>query len=94
MRRTRSALIKSLKGLQENLGDFNDLEVQQGKLHELAEQMQEEGLAPVPALQAMDELTAGLRRLQTDERLRFAERFGRFTKPRNRQAFRRLFASQ
>lgn len=86
-------LIKALKPLQENLGDFQDLEVQQGKLREFALQMQDDGSANAPTLMAMGELVAGLRRLQVDERLRFDERFVRFTQRRHRQLFRRLFDS-
>lgn len=85
------ALIKALKQLQDNLGEFQDLEVQQDKLREFALQMHAKGAATAPTLLAMGELVAGLRRLQADERRRFAERFARFTQPGNRQAFRRLF---
>lgn len=85
------ALIKALKHLQENLGDFQDLEVQQDKLREFAVHMQDDGVAKAPTLLAMGELVAGLRQLQTGERLRFAERFARFTQPRHRRLFRRLF---
>lgn len=86
-------LIQALKKLQDNLGDFNDLEVQQEKLRELALRMQEEGDAPAGVLLTMGELVAELRRLQAAEGRRFARRFGRFSAPGHRQAFRRLFAS-
>lgn len=85
------ALISALKSLQDNLGDFQDSEVQQDKLQEFASQMHADGSATAPTLLAMGELVARLRRLQSDERRRFTERFTRFTQPCNRQAFRQLF---
>jgi CHAD domain-containing protein len=83
-------LVKALKQLQDNLGDFNDLEVQQEKLRDFARQMVEEGEVAPATLLAMGELVAGLRRFQEEERLAFAEHFSRFSE--HRRAFRRLFA--
>lgn len=85
------SLVKALKKLQDHLGDFNDLEVQQRKLRELAHGMREEGAASVDVLLAMGELVAELRRLQGEERRRFARRFASFAEPSRREAFRRLF---
>jgi len=89
-------LVRALKKLQDNLGDFNDLRVQQETLREFARRMYEEGAAPadVPladVLLAMGELVAELRRLQGEERRRFGRRFAGFAAPENREAFRRLF---
>jgi len=85
-------LVKALKQLQDNLGDHNDLVVQQAKLRELAHRMQEEGAASVDVLLAMGELVAELRRLQGAERRRFGRRFRSFASPVHRAAFRRLFS--
>lgn len=84
-------LIKALKRLQDHLGDFNDLEVQQRKLRDFAAKMEEEGGATAATLLAMGELVAALGRLQEKERLGFAQRFARFSERKNRRAFRRLF---
>jgi len=86
-------LIKALKSLQDNLGDFNDLEIQQHTLKEFARQMQEEGRAPIETLMAMGRLIAGLESRQAEEKQRFAECFTRFSQQDNRTSFRRLFAS-
>ncbi len=86
-------LVRALKALQDNLGDFNDLEIQQHTLKQFARQMQEEGLAPIETLMAMGRLVAGLENHQDEERRRFSEVFTRFSQKDNRTTFRRLFAS-
>ena len=87
-------LIKALKQLQDNLGDFNDLEVQQDALRLFARQMQEEGSVQAETFLAMGELVAGLRRLQGEQRVAFAKRFARFSAPEHRRSFRKLFATR
>ncbi len=84
-------LVRALKQLQDNLGDFNDLEVQQEKLRELAHEMSDAGAASVDTLLATGELVTGFRLLQEKERRKFADRFARFSAPPNRQTFRDLF---
>ncbi|MCP4660560.1 MAG: CHAD domain-containing protein [bacterium] len=86
-------LIKALKQVQDNLGDFNDLEIQQRTLKQYAHRMHEEGLAPLDTLMAMGRLVAGLESRQDEERRRFSECFIRFSQKDNRTSFRRLFAS-
>jgi CHAD domain-containing protein len=85
-------LIKALKRLQDNLGDFNDYEVQQGEVSSLAEQLHETGAASVPMLMAMGRLGATLRDGQDRERRAFHERFGEFAGQSTQQRFRTLFA--
>ncbi len=85
-------LVKALKQLQENLGDFNDLEVQQGKLRGFAHEMSAEGLAGVDTLLAMGQLVEHLLQRQRRERRRFAKCFVRFRSPQNSERFRALFA--
>jgi CHAD domain-containing protein len=80
---TLGALVRELKLLQDNLGDFNDLEVQQGALLDFAHQMQEEGSATVEMLMAMGRLREQLEERQDDERKRFAKRFARFSSRKN-----------
>jgi len=86
-------LIAELKRLQDSLGDFNDLEVQQDTLRRIAHQMQDEGLASVDCLLAMGRLLGLLDERQALARGRFAACFERFASRRHRALFRELFAA-
>lgn len=86
-------LIKALKSLLDNLGAFQDLEVQAHKLEHFAEQMQAEGAVPLPTLLAMGALIGDLLRLQGEARHEFHGRFEHFDVKGNRDAYRRLFRS-
>jgi len=86
-------LVDALKSLQDNLGDFNDLEIQREKLRELAHEMSEAGAASVATLLALGELLADFRRRQRQERRKFADRFKVFSARPNRETFRELFFS-
>lgn len=83
-------LVKSLKRLQDNLGDFNDLDVQQRTLQQFAHQMDEEGLASVDCLLAMGRLLDHLVHRQAAERERFKTCFSRFAAPEIRKRFDKL----
>jgi len=83
--------IQALKKLQDNLGDFNDYEVQQKRVAAFADQMVNEDLAPVPTLLAMGRLQARLDRGQRKERRRFEKRFRRFTSKDQRRRLEKLF---
>ncbi len=82
-----------MKRLQDNLGSFNDLEVQQETLRQFAHTMLAEGLATAATLMAMGRLVAGLEARQQQEREKFHKRFQRFSGRRNRQRFRELLAA-
>ncbi len=84
-------LIGALKQLQDNLGDFNDFEVQQVKLQSFAKEMHAEGLASVESLIAIGSLVQYLRQRQGEERERFARCFKEFARRRQRRLFRELF---
>lgn len=84
-------IIKALKQLQDNLGDFNDYEVQQGALVKFAHQMVEEDIATVEGLMAMGRLVEHLEEGQAQERQLFHEKFRAFEAPANRERFRSLF---
>ncbi len=86
-------LIKSLKQLLENLGDYQDLEVQAYTLRDYARQMAEEGDAPHNTLLAMGMLVDGLFNRQQQTRIEFADRFASFSRPANAKIFRELFAA-
>jgi CHAD domain-containing protein len=84
-------LIDELKRLQDNLGDFNDLEIQQAKLKEFGNTMLEEGDAPFATYMAMGRLVEVFEELQEDERHAFHSRFDRFSSTQNKSRFRCLF---
>ncbi len=88
------AVIENLKTLLDNLGEFQDLEVQAAKLRDLARQMSEEGEVPVDTLLAMGMLVDGLLKRQRRARAEFEERFSGFDSADNRRAYQPLFASE
>ncbi len=83
-------LIKELKRLLENLGDFQDLEVQAEKLRDFAHQMVEEGSVPADTLLAMGMLVDDLLVRQHQAYREFFGRFATFASSNNRQVFRRM----
>jgi CHAD domain-containing protein len=88
------ALIRVLKTLQDNLGNFQDYEVQVIKLKEFSHQMVAEGIVPPDTLLAMGMLIDGLERRQHQAREEFSGRFAGFSAKDNRNRFRKLFASR
>ena len=86
-------VIKQLKLLQDCLGEFQDTQVQREAVRESAQQMADEGSAPVPALLAMGELAAQITERQWQARGQFGERFAAFTSPRNTQRIRSLITA-
>lgn len=83
------AVVGALKKLQENLGDFNDLSVQQSAMRGFADELAAVG-TDVATLLALGRLITGLARRQGEERLRFHDQFGRFDRPKVRKRLRRL----
>lgn len=84
-------LVNALRQLQDNLGDFNDLQVQQESLRRFAAEMSDEGLASVESLLAMGRLVEHLDQRQKVERQRFAKCWAKFATPARRERFRALF---
>ncbi|MCW8976690.1 MAG: CHAD domain-containing protein [Sedimenticola sp.] len=84
-------LIKTLKSLLDNLGDYQDLEVQADKLREFAHQMVEEGEVPADTLLAMGMLVDGLLKRQQEARVAFADRFACFADPAPVESYNKLF---
>ena len=95
-------LVKSLKKLQDNLGDFNDYEVQRDKLAAFAVEMLDgetphgetsdgQGTA-ASTLLAMGRLVAFLAEAQEKERLAFKARFQQLVAAPRSTEFHRLFA--
>ena len=85
------ALIRTLKTLQDNLGDFQDYEVQVLTLKKFSHQMVAEGKVPPDTLLAMGMLIDGLERRQHQTRDEFATRFNNFAMKENRSHFRNMF---
>ncbi|MGW8264965.1 MAG: CHAD domain-containing protein [Longimicrobiales bacterium] len=84
-------LIKELKALQDNLGDFNDLRLQANALHSFAEEMMTLGVGPPATLMAMGQLMGQLEEKQIVERGAFSKRFKTFARRENRKRFEELF---
>lgn len=83
-------LIKEVKMLLDNLGQFQDLQVQAESLETFGELMQQEG-APASALMAMGILVGKLLEQQLKARQAFADLFAAFASEPNRQSFGKLF---
>ena len=86
-------LIRILKTLQDNLGDFQDYEVQVSTLKNFSHQMVAERQVPPDTLLAMCILIDGLERRQHQAREEFSGRFAGFSQQDNQERFRKLFAS-
>lgn len=84
-------LLRELKRLQDTLGDFNDLHVQQLALRRFADEMLETRAGPPETLMAMGRLMGQLEAQQEVERGSFHKRFTEFAHARNVKRFRRLF---
>lgn len=84
-------LIKNLKTLQDNLGTFQDLEVQRQALKGFGEEMKQSAQLSAKTLSAMDALVQSLDERQRKTRAEFAERFAQFESPEHRAEFEDLF---
>jgi len=84
-------LIKELKQLQEVLGNFNDLEVQQHRLRSCASELASSHPASAATAEAVARLLEHLARRQQQERERFHQRFAVFDQTANRDRFQALF---
>jgi phosphohistidine phosphatase len=88
--RDLGGLVKELKRLQDHLGAFNDLQVQQVAMRRFAKLMGKAGMGTAESLEAMEELVERLGARQAKERRRFDKRFSRFAGKENRKRIRRL----
>jgi len=85
-------LVRALKDLQDNLGLFNDLSIQQETLRSLAGQIGGEDPSTGDAVRrAVEPLVERLAERQLEERGDFAERFAAFTHRNVRARFDRVF---
>ena len=89
-----SAFIRSLKRLQDDLGEYNDLEVQQGALQDTARELFAAGGSDASALLTAGRLVDRLESRQAAARGRLADEVGRFVTARTAFELERLLASR
>lgn len=90
-RKSMNRLVKQLKRLQDNLGAFNDLEVQQAYLLHLADEIPLGDEWSRRGLVAIGFLVEDLSREQEAVKADFARIWARFAAPKNKRMFRKLF---
>ncbi|WP_078120709.1 CHAD domain-containing protein [Thiosocius teredinicola] len=88
------AIIRVLKDLLDNLGDYQDLVVQADKLRAFAAELNQDDPGHLPTVLAIGGLIADLLRRQQLAHERFAERFEHFDSKENRARCKRLFKEQ
>jgi CHAD domain-containing protein len=85
--------IKNLKELQEVLGNFQDLTVQENTLKLFKEEMQNNNIHPNTIL-AMDALIQNLETFRAKARKDFSSKFANFKHEENPTAFKSLLAAK
>jgi CHAD domain-containing protein len=85
------SVVKTLKVLQENLGEFNDCSVQQESLAHYSKMLAEQPQTPVDTLLAMGMLVGELHQRKHQSRHEFRERFHEFASAKYRQKCQQLF---
>ena len=93
-RKKVNALIRQLKNLQDNLGDFNDLCVQQEYLLDISAELPVNQQRMKNALVAIGSLIETLDHKKQSVKNAFASTFTNFAAPENRALFKELFASK
>lgn len=88
--RTQAA-VSELKRVQDNLGAFQDGEVQSRELRDFAMRMAQRP-TNADTVDALDVLASHLEQLQHDTRAKFAKRFARFDGSHNRALYEELFS--
>jgi len=90
--RVRKA-IKALKSLQDMLGEYQDLQVQQEMLKNFVPQMAVLASEKPCTLAAVDRMMRKLAKRQLKVRKMFKQRFARFIEEKHQKVFRQLFKS-
>ena len=93
-RRDQSTLVRELKQLQDNLGDFNDICVQQDYLLNISAELPAGQQKVKNTLVAIGSLIETLDRKKQSVKDAFAKTFTNFAAPENQALFRQLFASR
>ena len=86
-------LIRILKKLQDNLGEFQDLSVQISALQKFSEQMAQEEKLPDKTARAMSKLVEILIDTKQSVQREFTSLFAKFAQHKNQQRFEKLFAT-
>jgi CHAD domain-containing protein len=89
--RTVTQLVKELKKLQDILGGFNDVTVQQARLVEVARELMASGEARAGNLLAMERFAAAMTQRQEEVYQGFAAAFTEFASRRSRRRYDSLF---
>jgi hypothetical protein len=89
-----NSLIDQLKRLQDNLGDFNDLRVQEEYLLNVAKQLSVSRGQTERIFLAIGSLVGALAGDRKIVRSAFAKTFADFSAPANKELFQNLFAAQ
>tara|TARA_Y100001978_G_C23533917_1_gene356373 strand:- start:419 stop:748 length:330 start_codon:yes stop_codon:yes gene_type:complete len=87
-------LLKPLKALQEDLGQFNDCSVQQESLKNFGDLLAKQKPVPAQTLVAMGMLVSTLHQRQAEARKNFVESFSDFASNRTQNRFNLLFQQQ
>lgn len=87
-------LIRALKRLQDNLGDFQDFEVQADTMKVYETTMSEEMNVPEQTFEAMDYLIEHLHESQAEVRREFERTFAEFASEDNQKVFHSLLAGR
>lgn len=87
-------LISNLKVLQDNLGEFQDLEIQQKSLHNFIQAMEKETGITDATRHAMNMLVARLEERDQQVRKEFSARFNKFTSSPNQQLYKQIFTAR
>jgi CHAD domain-containing protein len=90
-KKTISRLVRELKQLQDILGGFNDMEVQQDRLAKFAEELVAGEDAHAETLLAMGRLAAAMATRQEEHRLAFSDSFAQFANDDSQRLYRKLF---
>ena len=88
------AIVKTLKKLLDNLGDFQDKEVQAEHLQALAAEFAPSARSKLPTILAIGALSADSLRVQQSAHDKFAARFAAFDSEHNRARFKNLFKAR
>jgi CHAD domain-containing protein len=90
-KKTVSKLVRELKQVQDILGGFNDMEVQQRRLAELADELMSSGNVRSETVFAMGRLADAMGERQEQLRRTFSEQFASFASEESRKLCRRTF---
>jgi CHAD domain-containing protein len=88
----RSAVVRELKALQDNLGEYQDCQVQAAALRSMADDLFDSRGAKASTLMIMGQLAEAQENRQKQARADFAARFSRFSSAANRKRFDHLLS--